>query len=64
MLGIQRRDVEQVVYYGRQAVELAEQTGSRGYIGRKLQGLQAQLAPMLSDPRLSGLSDQIASLTK
>jgi hypothetical protein len=41
MLGIQRRDVEQVVHYGRQAVELAEQTGSRGYIGRKLQGLQA-----------------------
>lgn len=63
MLGIQRRDVEQVVHYGRQAVELAEQTGSRGYIGRKLQSLQAQLAPLLGDPRLSSLSDQISRLS-
>jgi transcriptional regulator with XRE-family HTH domain len=64
MLGIQRRDTEQVVHYGGQAVELAQQTGSRGYVGRKLQGLQAQLAPMLSDPRLSSLNDQISSLTE
>jgi hypothetical protein len=62
MLGIQRRDIEQVVHYGHQAVELAQQTGSRGYIGRKLQGLQGQLAPLLGDPRLSSLNDQIASL--
>jgi transcriptional regulator with XRE-family HTH domain len=64
MLGIQRHDVEQVVHYGGQAVELAQQTGSRGYIGRKLQGLQGQLAPLLSDPRLSRLNDQIASLAE
>ena len=64
MLGMQRRDTEQVVHYGRQAVELAEQTGSRGYIGRKLQSLQAQLTPMLGNPRLSSLNDQIASLAK
>lgn len=62
MLGIQRHDVEQVVHYGSLAVELAQQTGSRGYIGRKLQGLQGQLAPLLSDPHLSSLSDQIAQL--
>jgi transcriptional regulator with XRE-family HTH domain len=62
MLGIQRRDVEQVVHYGGQAVELARQTDSRGYIGRKLQGLQDQLAPLLGDPRLSALNEQIVSL--
>jgi hypothetical protein len=63
MLGIQCRDVEQVAHYGGLAVELAQQTGSRGYIGRKLQSLQWQLVPMLSDPRLSGLSDQISQLS-
>jgi transcriptional regulator with XRE-family HTH domain len=63
MLGIQRRDTEQVVHYGGLAIELAEQTGSRGYIGRKLQSLQEQLVP-LSDPRLSTLSHQISQLAE
>jgi hypothetical protein len=42
---------------------MAQQTGSRGYIGRKLQSLQGQLVPMLGDPRLSSLSDQISQLS-
>jgi tetratricopeptide (TPR) repeat protein len=63
MLGIQRHDVEQVAHYGGLAVEAAQQTGSRGYIGRKLQSLQGQLEPLLSDPRLSNLSNQISQLS-
>lgn len=61
-LGVQARDLDQVLDYGGQAVELAEQTRSSGYIGRKLQGLQAQLAPLLSDNRAAQLSDRIAKL--
>ena len=64
MLGIQRRDVEQVVHYGSMAVELAKQTGSSGYIGRKLDGLQLELRPLLSDARIASLNEQIASISR
>lgn len=64
MLGIQRRHVEQVVHYGGMAVELAKQTGSSGYIGRKLDGLQVELRPLLSDARIASLNEQIAELSR
>jgi hypothetical protein len=64
MLGIQCRDVEQVVHYGGLAVDLAQQTGSAGYIGRKLQGLQVQLEPLMADERVSNLSSQIQMLSQ
>ena len=61
-LGVQARDLDQVLEYGEQAADLAEQTRSSGYIGRKLQGLRHELAPLLSDPRAAQLSDRIAQL--
>lgn len=62
MLGVQRRDLDQVLEYGASAVDLAEQTRSAGYVGRKLQGLRTQLAPLMTDDRVSLLSDRIARL--
>jgi hypothetical protein len=64
MLGIQRRDAEQIVHYGGMAVELAMQTGSSGYIGRKLDGLQMELRPLLGDTRIANLNDQIGQLSR
>ena len=64
MLGIQRRDMEQVVHYGGMAVELAMQTGSSGYIGRKLDGLQMELRPLLGDTRIASLNEQIGQLSR
>ncbi|MEU7584454.1 helix-turn-helix transcriptional regulator [Streptomyces sp. NPDC041068] len=61
-LGIQRRDVDQLVSYASQALDLAAQTKS-GYVVRKLEGLQGQLQPLLSDGRVSELNDQISALT-
>jgi tetratricopeptide (TPR) repeat protein len=61
-LGAQMRDLDQVLERGGQAVELAEQTRSSGYVGRKLQGLRTQLAPLASDPRAAQLCDRIAQL--
>jgi transcriptional regulator with XRE-family HTH domain len=64
MLGIQRRDVEQTVHYGGMAVDLARQTGSSGYIGRKLDGLQLELQSLLGDARIAGLNEQIVQLSR
>jgi transcriptional regulator with XRE-family HTH domain len=62
MLGVQAKDLDQALDYGMQAAELADQTRSSGYVGRKLQGLRAELAPVLPDNRASQLSDRIAQL--
>lgn len=61
-LGVQTRDLDRVLDYGGQAIKLAEQTRSSGYIGRKLQGLRTQLAPLSSNNRAAQLSDRIAQL--
>ncbi|GLZ04317.1 hypothetical protein Acsp03_17830 [Actinomadura sp. NBRC 104412] len=61
-LGVQTKDLDRVVEYGGQAVELAEQTRSSGYVGRKLLRLRTQLAPLISDSRAAQLSDRIAQL--
>ncbi|WP_329426044.1 helix-turn-helix domain-containing protein [Streptosporangium sp. NBC_01495] len=63
LLGLQNRDVDQVLECGGKALELGRQTGS-GYIGRKLQGLQVKLAPLLADGRVSELNDRIAALVR
>lgn len=42
--------------------ELAGQTGS-GYIGKKLEGLQARLVPLMGDGRASELHQQISALS-
>jgi len=60
-IGVLRRDPDQVLQHGTAALELATHTGS-GYVGRKLQGLHSQLAPLATDSRIQSLSDHIAAL--
>jgi transcriptional regulator with XRE-family HTH domain len=62
ILGTRQRDTAQLLHYANAAVDLADQAGSPGYLGRKLHGLQAQLTPMLGDSRIAQLNDRIASL--
>jgi hypothetical protein len=62
VLGIQRRDIDQLLTHAHAVMELAQQTHS-GYIGRKLQELQSNLTPLLSDHRVSHLSEQISALS-
>ena len=42
LAGVQRRDLDQLLRYGHDAIDLAEQTQSSGYVGRKLQILKNQ----------------------
>jgi tetratricopeptide (TPR) repeat protein len=60
-LGVQQHDPDQAFDYGRSAVELAQSTGS-GYIAKKLTALQADLAPLIADRRISTLADSIHTL--
>ncbi len=62
MIGVQRRDPDKLVVYADAALDLARQTGS-GVIGRKLQGLQNQLAPFLGGIHVRHLNKQITALT-
>jgi hypothetical protein len=62
MVGAQRRDVDQLVMYGAAAVDAARQTGSAGYVGRKLRSLRPQLAQFFSDSHVRHLDLQIVSL--
>jgi hypothetical protein len=41
---------------------LAEQTGSSGYVGRKLATLHTQIQPWRGDRRIALLADRIARL--
>jgi tetratricopeptide (TPR) repeat protein len=61
LLGVYRRDLDQALYHGGTALELAEQTGS-GYVARKLQGLRTKLAPFGGDSRVSDFSDRVSQL--
>ncbi|MFD2420034.1 transcriptional regulator [Amycolatopsis pigmentata] len=61
-VGIQRRDADQIVMYGNAALDAALQTGSAGYLGRKLHGLRPQLKPFLVDGHVRHLDQQIARL--
>jgi len=60
--GVQRRDLDQLLRYGHDAIDLAEQTQSSGYVGRKLQILKIKLEPFLKDNRAAQLTDRIANL--
>ncbi|KUL51743.1 DNA-binding protein [Streptomyces sp. NRRL F-4489] len=60
-VGAKRRDAEQVMTYGGEALRLAGQTGS-GYIARKLQGLRVELEKCGLDRRVAGLSAEIGAL--
>ncbi|MEV0260762.1 helix-turn-helix transcriptional regulator [Streptomyces sp. NPDC050617] len=60
-LGAQRRDVDQIISYAGDALDLARQSAS-GYAARRLHSLQPRLVPFLSDRRVSDLNDRIAAL--
>ncbi|GGK72964.1 helix-turn-helix domain-containing protein [Streptomyces flaveus] len=61
LLGAQRRDVDQIISYAQDALDLARQSAS-GYVAHKLRGLQPRLTPFLSDRRVSDLNDRITEL--
>lgn len=62
-IGMKRRDVEQVVEYGREAIELAR-TSRSGYVVRRLQTLCDELGPLSRDHRVAELEAEIVALSK
>ncbi|MEV6589402.1 helix-turn-helix transcriptional regulator [Streptomyces acidicola] len=61
-IGAKRRDAEQVVEYGREAIELARSSGS-GYVARRLQALCDEFGPLSRDHRVAELRTKIAALS-
>jgi transcriptional regulator with XRE-family HTH domain len=59
MVGVQRNDPDQVVMYADAALNVARDTGSAGYVGRKLSCLRPQLAPFLQLGSVRRLDKQI-----
>ncbi|MEU9332311.1 helix-turn-helix transcriptional regulator [Streptomyces sp. NPDC048290] len=62
-IGAKRREVDQVMTFGRQALELAQRSRS-GYIVRRLQVLQRELEQVAHDARVAELSAEIAALAQ
>ncbi|MGW2843946.1 transcriptional regulator [Streptomyces sp. NPDC001108] len=63
VLGVHRRDIDQVVHYTEAAIGLAARSNS-GFVGKKLAGIRGRLAPFLSDGRVSSLDHRIAALSR
>ncbi|WP_109638982.1 helix-turn-helix domain-containing protein [Lentzea atacamensis] len=61
MIGVHRRDSDQVATYVDAVLATARQTGS-GVIARKLRGLQRNLAPLLTDQQIQRLDAEITEL--
>jgi len=61
-IGAKRRDVDQALTFGHQAVDLARLSGS-GYVARRLQALRTELGPVARDARVAELDAEIAVLT-
>jgi transcriptional regulator with XRE-family HTH domain len=62
MAGVQHKDTGQILRHAGGAIDIAEQTQSVGYLGRKLTTLQARLRPLLADARMAELNDRISRL--
>ncbi|MGW0910959.1 helix-turn-helix transcriptional regulator [Streptomyces sp. NPDC002784] len=60
-IGAKRHDPDQVITYGREALQLARATSS-GYVARKLQGLRTDLGPLARDARVVELGADIDAL--
>ncbi|MFD3646560.1 helix-turn-helix domain-containing protein [Streptomyces cyaneofuscatus] len=60
-IGAKRRDAEQVVAYGKEAISLARASGS-GYVARRLQGLCDEFGPLSRDHRVVELGAEIVTL--
>lgn len=63
MIGLQRGDVNQLICHAEAALEIATRTGS-GFIGRKLQGFQDHLTPLLANNRVRQLDQQIMAVSR
>ncbi|MFD4571779.1 hypothetical protein ACFWNK_11145 [Streptomyces sp. NPDC058417] len=61
-IGARRRDVEQAVAYGREAVDMARASGS-GYVARRLRALCDEFGPVSRDHRVAELGAEIAVLS-
>lgn len=61
-IGAKRRDPEQLVSYGREAVQLAQASAS-GYVARRLQALCSEFGPLAGDYRVAELGAEIATLS-
>ncbi|MFE9852523.1 helix-turn-helix transcriptional regulator [Streptomyces sp. NPDC005576] len=61
-IGAKRRDVEQVVAYGSEAIALARASAS-GFIARRLLALCDEFGPLSRDPRVAELGAEIAALS-
>lgn len=61
MIGVHRRDTDQIVNYASAVLATARQTGS-GVVVRKLRGLQPHLAPLLTNQQIQQLDAEINSL--
>ncbi|MFC8538406.1 helix-turn-helix transcriptional regulator [Streptomyces sp. NPDC057249] len=60
-VGAKRRDPDQVVTYGNEAVSLARTSGS-GYVARKLRALRDEFGPLSHDRRVAELGAEIGVL--
>ncbi|KUL25869.1 hypothetical protein ADL15_39895 [Actinoplanes awajinensis subsp. mycoplanecinus] len=62
VVGVRRRDADEVLQHGHAAVDIAEQSCSPGFLGRRLQSLQTQLHPLGSEPRIVALDERITGV--
>jgi transcriptional regulator with XRE-family HTH domain len=60
-IGAKRRDPDQVVTYGREALQLARESSS-GYVARRLQGLLGEFGQPAQDGRIADLQAEIIAL--
>jgi hypothetical protein len=60
-IGAKRGDPEQVLTYGREALQLA-QASSSGYVARRLKALCSDFGPLSRDHRVAELGTEIATL--
>jgi transcriptional regulator with XRE-family HTH domain len=61
-LGLQRRDLDQVLVHSNAALGTARQTDS-GVVARRLEGLQPYLVPHLKDSRVRQLNSEISAVS-
>lgn len=62
MIGARRKDPEQVMQYGLEAMRLARASGS-GYVARRLRNLTAELGTCGRDRRMAELKAEIDTMT-
>lgn len=62
MTGVQHKDTSQILCCASDAIGVAGQTRSVGYLGRKLATLQERIQPLLADRRMAELNNRISRL--